>query len=180
MSGHVFISWSNTSNSACCFGDALRCVTFSWSKHSASFRPLVKVICNRQQSRWKLLCNLKFVSRVLKYWLLAFGQNALETKACNSCMLLNFVFPNNSNLLISNLFHMNGCNLKQMFRINVWLIWTRFPLHCQCSDYCPWLSFRPPTDVYSEVNGPNISPQSTLKGGSNFDQGQLLHEKIDD
>ena len=36
MSGHVFISWSNTSNSACCFGDALRCVAFSCSKHGAS------------------------------------------------------------------------------------------------------------------------------------------------
>ena len=39
MSGHVIISWSNTSNlsnSACCFGDALRCVAFSWSKHGAS------------------------------------------------------------------------------------------------------------------------------------------------
>ena len=36
VSGHIFISWSNTSNSACCFGDALRCVAFSWSKHGAS------------------------------------------------------------------------------------------------------------------------------------------------
>ena len=36
VSGHVFFSWSNTSNSACCFGDALRCVPFSWSKHGAS------------------------------------------------------------------------------------------------------------------------------------------------
>ena len=36
VSGHVFISLSNTSNSACCFGDALRCVAFSCSKHGAS------------------------------------------------------------------------------------------------------------------------------------------------
>ena len=36
VSGHVFISWSNTSNSACYFGDALRCVAFSCSKHGAS------------------------------------------------------------------------------------------------------------------------------------------------
>ena len=36
VSGHVFISWSSTSNSACCFGDALRCVAFSCSKHGAS------------------------------------------------------------------------------------------------------------------------------------------------
>ena len=42
MSGLVFVSWSNTSNSACCFGDALRCVPFSWSKHGVSQSALVE------------------------------------------------------------------------------------------------------------------------------------------
>ena len=42
VSGHVLISWSNTSNSASCFGDNLRCVRFSWSKHGASQSALVK------------------------------------------------------------------------------------------------------------------------------------------
>ena len=36
-----FISWSNTSNSTCCYGDALRCVAFSCSKHGASQSALV-------------------------------------------------------------------------------------------------------------------------------------------
>ena len=41
VSGYVFICWSNTSNSACCFGDVLRCVAFRRSKHGASQSALV-------------------------------------------------------------------------------------------------------------------------------------------
>ena len=56
MSGHVFISWSNTSNSACCFGDALRCVAFSCSKHGASQSALApweeqELIFEKQRTR---------------------------------------------------------------------------------------------------------------------------------
>ena len=52
MSGHVFISWSNTSNSACCFGDTLRCVAFSWSKHGASQSALASWFCKYWLNLW--------------------------------------------------------------------------------------------------------------------------------
>ena len=40
MSGHVLISWSNISNSACCFGDALRCVASADQNMAPHNRPL--------------------------------------------------------------------------------------------------------------------------------------------
>ena len=64
VSGHVFISWSNTSNSACCFGDALRCVAFSCSKHGASQSALgCRYLCvvykmldeDQMQSLWPII-----------------------------------------------------------------------------------------------------------------------------
>ena len=43
VSGHVLISWSNTSNSACCFGDALRCVASADQNMAPHNRPLHKL-----------------------------------------------------------------------------------------------------------------------------------------
>ena len=42
VSGHVFISWSNTSNSACCFGEALILSPSAVQKLARHNRPLPK------------------------------------------------------------------------------------------------------------------------------------------
>ena len=42
VSGHVLISWSSTSNSACCFVDTLRCVASAVQNMAPHNRPLSK------------------------------------------------------------------------------------------------------------------------------------------
>ena len=42
ISGHVLISWTHASKSACCFGEAIRCVCSATQNKAAYNRPMVQ------------------------------------------------------------------------------------------------------------------------------------------
>ena len=55
VSGHVLISWTQASYSACYFGDALRCVRLANQNMAAYNRPLDVPICiSAEQTKFSL------------------------------------------------------------------------------------------------------------------------------
>ena len=97
VSGHVWMSWNNTSLIACCFGDAVRCIVSAVKKMAAYNRPLTRSIydskydCERPSN---LSC-----SATKKSWLKMIARNLIDRTfpssiGCTLVQIMSKLFKN--------------------------------------------------------------------------------------